>query len=370
MSPVPHYLPLLAISTNDWERLLAPISEESPCGRSLVYEGTYDEIREARRQDDPTLPQGDWQIELKKANWVQVRDLCVEALTKRTKDLQIAAWFTEALLWLHGYTGLKAGLQLIIHFCENYWETVYPLLEENGDVEMRISSLVWINEKLSLQLGNVAITAPATRDAFPYTFIDHEEAWLLENRASIKEKQAAEAAGKPTRAKFLTSATLTPREFCVNLATDLRESIEYVDTLNHLLDNLCSRQAPGLGKFRDTLVNIQRVVETMLKDKPSEVDSNAEIFEENTSTDTTISDDKLFIKNANLPIRSRGEAYRRLAEAADFLMQHEPHSPTPYLVKRAIKWGNMSLTELLMELVNNNSDLAAIYQLLGIKSDE
>lgn len=370
MSPPPKYLPLLTISTEDWERLLEPISEDSPSGESLIYEGTYDQIRETRRQEDPTLPQGDWQIKLKKADWMQVRTLCIDALMTRTKDLQLAAWLTEALLCLHGYTGLKAGLQLIIHFCENYWETMYPLLEENNEVEMRISPLVWMNEKLSLQLGNVAITSPTSKDALPYSFLDRESAWLLENRPH-KEKQAAETAGRPTRTKFLISATLSPREFYVNLATDLQESIEYVDTLNQWLDNYCGKQAPSLGRFRDTLVSIQRVVETILKDKPAETESETEsTIDEDPTAGGKIPAGKLSIKDAAPPIRSRGEAYRRLAEAADFLMQHEPHSPTPYLVKRAIKWGNMSLTELLMELVNDNKDLTAIYHLLGIKTEE
>ena len=36
----------------DLEKLLYPISVERPAGESLRYEGTYDRIREARRQDD------------------------------------------------------------------------------------------------------------------------------------------------------------------------------------------------------------------------------------------------------------------------------------------------------------------------------
>ena len=67
------------------------------------------------------------------------------------------------------------------------------------------------------------------------------------------------------------------------------------------------------------------------------------------------------------PIRSRAEAYRRLAEAADFLQRTEPHSPTPYLIRRAVAWGGMSLGELLQELVQSDSDLRAIYTLLGMR---
>jgi type VI secretion system protein ImpA len=46
---------------------------------------------------------------------------------------------------------------------------------------------------------------------------------------------------------------------------------------------------------------------------------------------------------------------------------HEPHSPTPYLVKRAVSWGNMTLNELLQELVSEEHDLEQIYKLLGMK---
>jgi len=69
-------------------------------------------------------------------------------------------------------------------------------------------------------------------------------------------------------------------------------------------------------------------------------------------------------------IRSRSEAYRMLGEAADYLMTTEPHSPVPYLVKRAVTWGNMSLSELLAEIVNDQSDLHAIHSLLGLRLRE
>jgi type VI secretion system protein ImpA len=71
------------------------------------------------------------------------------------------------------------------------------------------------------------------------------------------------------------------------------------------------------------------------------------------------------------PITSRAEAYRRLSEAADYLTKTEPHSPAPYLVRRAIVWGGMRLDELLPELVRNNSELSEIYRLLKIgRQDE
>ncbi len=56
-----------------------------------------------------------------------------------------------------------------------------------------------------------------------------------------------------------------------------------------------------------------------------------------------------------------------LAAAADYLLIHEPHSPTPLLVRRAVSWGRMTLTELLRELIQDDSNLRQIFNLLGVK---
>lgn len=65
-------------------------------------------------------------------------------------------------------------------------------------------------------------------------------------------------------------------------------------------------------------------------------------------------------------IRNREEAYRLLALAADYLMRAEPHSPAPYLVRRAIAWGGMSLPQLLTELLDGDTDIARLRRLLGL----
>src|SRR5436305_1380063 len=64
---------------SDLESLLAPISPARPARTSLRYEDAYDRIKEARRADDPSLPQGVWETELKRADWPTVQELCMEA---------------------------------------------------------------------------------------------------------------------------------------------------------------------------------------------------------------------------------------------------------------------------------------------------
>ena len=54
--------------TADLQKLVVPISDEKPSGESVRYTGTYDQIRQARREDDPGMKQGIWKTELKRAD--------------------------------------------------------------------------------------------------------------------------------------------------------------------------------------------------------------------------------------------------------------------------------------------------------------
>jgi type VI secretion system protein ImpA len=129
----------------DIETLLQPISEEAPSGALLRYEGTYERIREARREDDPSLPQGVWERALKVADWGAVISLSVEALTKKTKDLQIAVWLAEAWIQQGGIAGLRQGLRLCEGLCERFWDTLFPEIYE-GSADARVDLLDWLDD--------------------------------------------------------------------------------------------------------------------------------------------------------------------------------------------------------------------------------
>ena len=72
------------------DEFLQPIAEASPSGVDLRYDPVYDNIKEARRQDDD-LNQGAWQTERKLADYPKVINLAGTALKKKSKDLHLAA---------------------------------------------------------------------------------------------------------------------------------------------------------------------------------------------------------------------------------------------------------------------------------------
>ncbi len=140
--------------------LLQPIPGPDPSGEDTRYTGLYDSIREARREE-PDLPQGDWRRERKTADWSAVTRLCTEALTYRTKDLQVAAWLTEALVHQNGFPGLLSGLLLLRGLVDQFWPTVYPRSEED-ELEFRAAPLEWVGSRLDDAVRSVPLPLGAT----------------------------------------------------------------------------------------------------------------------------------------------------------------------------------------------------------------
>ena len=115
----------MPVDTALLEALLAPVPGEAPTGRDLRYDPRYDQVKEARRED-LDLPAGGLATDRKVADWQAVVKLSGQLLSAETKDLQLAAWLTEALLKRDGLAGLTTGLESLRGILERYWEHCYP----------------------------------------------------------------------------------------------------------------------------------------------------------------------------------------------------------------------------------------------------
>ena len=122
--------------------LMDPVNETDPCGPDLSLSTEFDEIAELRREDDATLDQGEWVIALKSADWPEVEARCRELLSKRSKDLRLAMWLSEAAIFNRGYAGLHEGILVCTALCERYWDQMHPLAE-GGDMEERVGNVGW-----------------------------------------------------------------------------------------------------------------------------------------------------------------------------------------------------------------------------------
>lgn len=374
---------------------LQPFPGESPVGPSLRYDPVYDAIREARRQDDPSLPMGVWQSAPKRADWDLAIRLCREVLEQRSKDLQVACWLTEALLHRHGFAALAPSIRLLADLCEAFWDDgLHPEMDEDGDVGARVAPLEWLNDKLPTLLQTLPLTRSGGPPPVGHSFAEYENA-QRNQLAAVRDPRGVVAAlarsGGPTLVEIEASAQATPVAFHRAHHDWLGQGLVAIDILAAVLDERCGRQAPGLTGLRDTCLALQAWVDTALRAKGEEPVVTFAAATEGTESggDEAMAEDGLgpaydayADPNGTTgdpadapmfgagPIRTREEAYFWLAEAADFLIRHEPHSPTPYVIHRALSWANMPLHEVLMEVSRGRNDLSTIFDFLGFNFAE
>jgi type VI secretion system protein ImpA len=369
--------------TLDAQPLLEPIPGDSPTGQSLRFDPLYDEIRRLRQEDDASLPQGIWTRELKRADWPGVAAACIEALQSRTKDLQLAAWLTEAWIRLHGYRGLAEGLRVMSALCRDYWDTLYPSLDPDGTTDARLAPVIWTVEKLTVAVKNIKVTQPTAEDSSAYGWSDWEIALHLVKVAKGDAAAAAVAAekrGDITQPKFLVSASLTPAPWFVALGGEVNDALAALAELDAVLTERCGeKDAPSVRSMREALSAVQGFISRVVQERVEKGELMVEAaagparlpIASSSASDTDLAPAEAPSAAQSGPrsVNSRNEAYQALRDASEYLLRTEPHSPVPYLVRRAISWGNLSLAELLEELLQKNTDVSTIYALLGMKKE-
>lgn len=366
----------------DHELLVQPITPEAPAGESLRYDSVYDSIVSARRQE-AALPQGVWQRATQQADWPLVEELCRNALATRSKDLQIAVWLTEAWLHLFGLAGFTNGCKLITNLHELYLVelipspksaqqiiaagTPLPLDSSDPAIEHRLNMLQWMNEKLSIEIKFLPLTAPVDGSEAPAISLADIEAAL--HRQRVARRQGTPQDVLSGDAQFARSLQLTPPQFLHQTWSDLQHAIEVIDLLGLALDRYYGPTNSGLLRIRSALHDMALSISSAIPEDTLEPCEEAFTMPDIHSDPVPVyrapaAPAPLNDLYADAEINTREQAYETLARIANFLARLEPHSPVPYLLHRAIAWGGMSLKELLPELLHDQAALKDVGHLL------
>ncbi len=253
-------------STVDFEALLAPIPGASPAGESLRYAGTYDAIKKAREAEEE-LSQGDWKHEPKVADWRAVTTLATEALKSKTKDLQIAAWLTEALVKRSGFAGARDGFSLMRQLHERFWDSLHPM-PEDGSMEIRAAAVEWLNRNLPSALLDLPLTMPDDKGE-TYSFIRYQESRSVNERGrkSPDLMQADIAEGRITGEMFDKRVAAAKRKFYEPLFADFTEAFDECRKLSDTVDEKFGRDAPSMMAIKKVFEDINHVLEAIVKKK-------------------------------------------------------------------------------------------------------
>jgi type VI secretion system protein ImpA len=335
-------------------------------GEDLSFSSLFDQIKEARRADVDYLTQGDWQTDLKQADWEEVVQLAAAGITEQSKDLMLVAWLGEGLAHKYHFRGIRFSLAVAQALLEDFWDGLFPSLEDG--TEERSARLGWLNTTLAA----VVRTLPITQGQ-GYSLFKYDESRQVENLArqnSSAMNQALEE-GKINAELFQRSVVLTDTEHLNRKYAEMSECLAACKQLQSTIDSVFERDIPSFLALNDVLTHARQLVERLLKDRGVEVASPANQSNDETEAEPVSKQPAARIDSpaANAPMRTvpltRDEAFALLQGVAQFFKQTEPHSPVPYLVERAIKWGNMPLESWLSDVIKDGSVVDGIRDVLG-----
>jgi type VI secretion system protein ImpA len=357
--------------------LLEPVAGENPSGPSLRYDRLYDQIKEARTEEDDSLPVGDWQRAAKKADFNLVIKLAGDALALRSKDLQLLAWLVEAHIKREGITVLPPCLSLFLAMQERFWETLHPEMED-GDPGLRAVPIEWMANRVSALL----YSAPLTRTG--YGFYQYKESrsvgYDADANQSDAKREAREAAlkeGKLTAEAFDAALAATPKSFYVETENALGEAMDLLQRLAVFCEERYGADGPTLNRLEQSIQDVKHAVRTLLEEKrktdpdvsvEKQVDVASQLHDVTSQWEPVIEQDRRELASEpeaksvpaiaapGMQMGEAGEpanvemAAARIQACARFLAQQDEASPVAYLLQTGLRWGELRAREVTMDV--------------------
>ena len=336
--------------------LLNPIPGENPSGVNLRYDKVSDQIKEARTEGEASVLGN--LASPKKADYKLVIKLAGDALAGKSKDLQLAAWLTEAEVKREGIGLIEPCLKLMLDLQQQFWDTMYPEIED-GDAGMRAVPVEWACNRIA----DILREAPITKDGL--NFFQYRESravgYEADAESSDSKRQAREEAiadGKVTGEDFDKAFQSTPKSWYVAMDEAMRAALETMESLQIFCEEKYGDDGPAFGKIRASLEEVGQVVGQLLNEKrkaepdepgsgdeeaAAEVEAEAGAMEESGSDEPvqTAPARTRSAKSVSAEPVDREDAMARIQACARFLQKENSSSPVAYLVQAALRLGEL-----------------------------
>ncbi|MEO1616526.1 MAG: type VI secretion system protein TssA [Planctomycetota bacterium] len=356
------------------EALLAPLTEEGPCGPDLEYDADFGEMERAC-QGKPEQQYGDTIVAAEEPEWKDVKKRA-EALMQRTRDMRVAVVWARASLHEVGITGFENAIRVLRGLVENFWETVHPELDadDNDDPTYRNNTLVTLcdDETLLKELREAPLVSSRAMGRFSLRDWEmaHEagdqpaESRESESSGAWAEDDAPQTESAPSGPTVAAiEAAFTDADLDAIQATEeaTRLAAEHIQAIDQFVtEKVGASMAVSLAPTRNMLREMNELVVSQLArrgvstgdaavadDVPAE-DGDASSSAESTTATTASSQGNGFAPGTK--IKSRAQAIAALEQVCDYYEVNEPSSPLPILLLRAQRLATKSFMDILVDL--------------------
>ncbi|QTL01705.1 type VI secretion system protein TssA [Aquabacter sp. L1I39] len=367
--------------TFDPRLLLSPISENAPEGSdpradispSSPFLALKDARALARRKERARDIDADAPSALE--DWDQVARLGYDILAEKGKDLEVCAWMIEALLRLDGFTGLRTGMEVARGLVEGFWDTLFPLPDEDGD-EPRLAPFIALNgTSADGTLVQPLRKVPLTPGAEGVPLWQYEQALEVSRIGDATKREARIKGGALSLDAFTVAVQEGSPAFYMGLVGRIDGALASINALSDAFSARVGADAPPAGAIRALLETNREAVQAFAAEKLAQA-AAARSHEAANRQDGDAEHDAEEEETADgeaagsLPARrpvSREQALGQILEIARFFRVSEPHSPVSYVLEETVRRARMSMTELLDELIVDQDARRYFYLASGIR---
>lgn len=353
------------------ETIVASIEGENACGVDLREDSSptapfylLKDVRNSARRKEREYTDESEDAANSVSDWEPILSQVPELLANQSKDLELTAWYIEALLRYYGFEGLTYGFKLAAQLIKDHQEGLFP--QDEDGLETTLGPLIGLN---GVNSDGALITPIKSVPLFfgqttTYCAWQYEQAIELEKITDEEKKEARIRNGAITLADISQAVKECP-------AADLKLNYEALLTAKDEYAVLVEQiDALAKGEFMPTS-NIKKALEMCetafldlasdkVVDKAPETESTEEVVDEQTGE---------IVEVVDQGVMTREKALDKLAEIAEFFREKEPHSPISYSLEQAIRWSQMELPELLNELIPDAGSRSAFHKFTGINEE-
>jgi type VI secretion system protein ImpA len=281
-------------------------------------------------------------------DWKETARLA-ESLLERTRDLRVMAYAAVAQLNLRGLPGYAQYVSTIRHTLDSLWDHVHPQLDpdEPDDPMQRSNALMLLQDAggvlrplRDMPLATTPKTGPISWRAIAVMngLIEAEPGRDKVSDASVR---AAFAGTDPDRLAAL-------RDAVQSVADDLTAIPAIFDTKSTYgsgpdLDSL-AKLIRDIGKELDRYASAPATPDESPMEEAETADSSA------AAPDRPVPNARAATIQSIVALTSRDDALRALELAATYYRVHEPSSPLPLLIDRALRLAPLPFLDILRNL--------------------
>ncbi|MDP3520450.1 MAG: type VI secretion system protein TssA [Hydrogenophaga sp.] len=323
------------------DRLLAPVSDSSPCGDDLEYDLAFIELQNAAT-GKPEQQFGDTVIPGEAPEW-RVVLAQASALLERSKDLRVAALLMRSATRLGGVPSFVLTARWLNTLLQRYWDGIHPMLDadDDNDPTMRVNALQALADGSMLVADLREAVVANVRGLGPVRVKDIEVALgAVPGRGDDGGMTQEQVSRGLSEALTQQPDALDAALECASVVAELQQTVNDRCGRGDLLD---------LSPLRRPAHVVQQLCRTLKAEVLGGADGAA------AAADVPV-DGALSLAGAPVAaaahrgIASREDAIRTLDRVIEFLEKNEPSNPAPLLIQRAKRLIGASFMDIMADL--------------------